>query len=220
MCSSRVTPSSLHAATSLRVSSTCTLTKSPRSDGLRMPTRLMTAAAPRTRRRESPRIMDVGLDNIDRGQQDQVPGSLAAARGHDDAAPAGTQAADQVPADETAAAQHDDVRVAHGDVGDLPATATRRRTARHDDAQPVLQRDIRQAKPRLVEHRVGQHLLHVFARLFKGDGLRIYCAFQRNRARASSARDPGLRCTQRSPAPVVRRADRAHGSGNSCRTAH
>ena len=61
---------------------------------------------------------------------------------------------------------------------------------RRIDAQPLLERDVRQAELRLIEHRVGEHFLDVVARLVEGDGLGVDRAFDR-RCAAPSLRPPG-----------------------------
>jgi len=58
--------------------------------------------------RERHAIEDVGFDHLDRRQQDQVLGRLAAARGHDDVVSGRGESGHQVAADESAAAHDDD----------------------------------------------------------------------------------------------------------------
>ena len=60
-------------------------------------------------RRQRRRVADVGLDDLDRGQQEQVPGIVAATSGDDDPDAGTGQARNDVPADETAAADDHDL---------------------------------------------------------------------------------------------------------------
>ena len=59
---------------------------------------------------------DVGLDHVDRRQQDEVLGALAAARGDRDAHAGGGERRDQVAADEARAAHHQHVAVLHAPI--------------------------------------------------------------------------------------------------------
>jgi len=47
--------------------------------------------------REGLRVMHVGLDHIDRRQENQVLGTLASARGHDDEVPVFDELAHEMP---------------------------------------------------------------------------------------------------------------------------
>ena len=109
ICSKRVTPAGVaRGRRACAASSTCARSNVAAPLSFRMPTRLTTAVAPASNARQRARIVDVGLDHVDRRQQDQVLGILAPARRHDDAMPGGREARDHVAADEAAAAQDDD----------------------------------------------------------------------------------------------------------------
>ncbi len=64
---------------------------------------------------EGLRIVHVRLDHVDRRQENQVLGTLAPARGHDDGVLVFDELAHEMPADKTAAA--DDQNAAHGTLG-------------------------------------------------------------------------------------------------------
>ena len=65
---------------------------------------------------EDARRIDVGLDHIDGGQQDQVLGALSPARGDQDVDAACSQQADDMAADETGAANDQDVLGFHAEI--------------------------------------------------------------------------------------------------------
>jgi len=58
-------------------------------------------------------VVDVGLDDVDGRQQDQVPGALAAARRHDGLVAGGHEPRGERAAHEAAAPEHDDAQAGH-----------------------------------------------------------------------------------------------------------
>ena len=108
-----------------------------------MPTRFTTAVAPLNSRSKRAAIEDIGLDNLDRRQQDQVFCRFAPARRHDDFISVAGKSRHQMASDKAAAAHdHHTLRgrghsvFAMGSTTTAPRGATVPRRAVSDTGEP------------------------------------------------------------------------------------
>ena len=198
MCSRRGTPEARHAATRFRASSTCARANVSLPGFVQDADEVDDGVGAAHERGEPRGVVDVGLDDVDGRQQDQVARALAAARRHDEVVPVGGEPRARARCRRSrcrrarrCAAPARPSLLRGERQRDGRGERSRCRAARRDRCRGAAARrpDGVARRARVVD-RVGEHLLHVVARLVERDRLDPDRAFERLGGRHACAR-PG-----------------------------